>query len=180
MVSNVAGLLVGAIETASQAIVNATEQILLRPEVKAQAIGPICNGIYSVLDDDTADMVWANISSVLHQPRSGLLSIGILVTIWVASGGMSMLYSVPSTELLGAGMCQRTVYLSTISASPSTFSVRARRLGFSAKTMLSSLSVWAWTDNRPCCARISRIVAISLTTDCTMARPSPVPCCLLV
>ena len=38
VVSNIAGLLVGAIETTSQAIVNATEQILLRPDVKAQAI----------------------------------------------------------------------------------------------------------------------------------------------
>ena len=38
VVTNVAGLLVGAIETASQAIVNATEQILLRPEIKARAI----------------------------------------------------------------------------------------------------------------------------------------------
>jgi cytochrome P450 len=38
VVSNICGLLVGAIETTSQAIVNATEQILLRPEVKASAI----------------------------------------------------------------------------------------------------------------------------------------------
>ena len=38
VVSNVCGLLVGAIETASQAIVHATEQILSRPDVKAQAI----------------------------------------------------------------------------------------------------------------------------------------------
>lgn len=38
VVSNICGLLVGAIETTSQAIVNATEQILLRPDVAAQAI----------------------------------------------------------------------------------------------------------------------------------------------
>ena len=37
VVSNVAGLLVGAIETTSQAIVNATEQILLRPDIAAEA-----------------------------------------------------------------------------------------------------------------------------------------------
>jgi cytochrome P450 len=37
LVSNVAGLLVGAIETTSQAIVQASEQILRRPEVRAQA-----------------------------------------------------------------------------------------------------------------------------------------------
>jgi cytochrome P450 len=38
VVSNICGLLVGAIETSSQAIVNATEQILLRPEVAARAL----------------------------------------------------------------------------------------------------------------------------------------------
>jgi cytochrome P450 len=38
LVSNVCGLLVGAIETVSQAIVQAIEQILLRPDVTAQAI----------------------------------------------------------------------------------------------------------------------------------------------
>ncbi len=38
VVSNVCGLLVGAIETSSQAIVNATEQILLRPDVAAAAL----------------------------------------------------------------------------------------------------------------------------------------------
>lgn len=38
VVSNICGLLVGAIETTSQAIVNATEQILLRPDIAARAI----------------------------------------------------------------------------------------------------------------------------------------------
>ena len=38
VVSNICGLLVGAIETTSQAIVNATEQILLRPDVTARAL----------------------------------------------------------------------------------------------------------------------------------------------
>ncbi len=37
VVSNVCGLLVGSIETTSQAIVNATEQILLRPDIAARA-----------------------------------------------------------------------------------------------------------------------------------------------
>ena len=37
-VSNIAGLLVGAVETTSQAIANATEQILLRPDVRAEAV----------------------------------------------------------------------------------------------------------------------------------------------
>ncbi|SFE80021.1 Cytochrome P450 [Methylobacterium sp. yr596] len=38
VVSNIAGLLVGAVETTSQAIANATEQILLRPDVRAEAV----------------------------------------------------------------------------------------------------------------------------------------------
>ncbi|WP_336490887.1 cytochrome P450 [Methylobacterium nigriterrae] len=38
IVSNLCGLLVGAVETTSQAIVNATEQILLRPDIAARAI----------------------------------------------------------------------------------------------------------------------------------------------
>src|SRR5262249_25356182 len=38
IISNICGLLVGAIETTLQAIVNATEQILLRPHVAAKAI----------------------------------------------------------------------------------------------------------------------------------------------
>jgi cytochrome P450 len=37
IVSNVAGLLVGAIETSSQAIVQAAEQIMMRPDVRAEA-----------------------------------------------------------------------------------------------------------------------------------------------
>ena len=41
VVSNICGLLVGAIETTSQAIVNAAEQILLRPEVQARAIAAV-------------------------------------------------------------------------------------------------------------------------------------------
>lgn len=38
VVSNICGLLVGAIETTSQAIVNTTEQILLRPDVSGRAV----------------------------------------------------------------------------------------------------------------------------------------------
>jgi hypothetical protein len=39
VVSNIRGLSVGSIETTLQAIVNATEQILLRPDVTVKAIG---------------------------------------------------------------------------------------------------------------------------------------------
>jgi cytochrome P450 len=50
VVSNICGLLVGAIETASQAIVNATEQILLRPAQKAAAIAAARAGDSATFD----------------------------------------------------------------------------------------------------------------------------------
>jgi cytochrome P450 len=54
IVSNVCGLLVGSIETTSQAIVNATEQILLRPDVTADAVAAA-----TAADADTFDaIVW--------------------------------------------------------------------------------------------------------------------------
>ena len=50
IVSNVCGLLVGAIETTSQAIVNAIEQILLRPDVTAQAVAAARAGDEAAFD----------------------------------------------------------------------------------------------------------------------------------
>jgi membrane protein len=63
----------------------------LPPQVKAQTEGPLRNSIYSFLPDrSSADVVWSNVYKVMHEPRTGLLSVGILVTIWAASGGMAM------------------------------------------------------------------------------------------
>lgn len=50
VVSNICGLLVGAIETTSQAIVNAVEQILLRPEIAARAAAAAQSGDATALD----------------------------------------------------------------------------------------------------------------------------------
>jgi cytochrome P450 len=50
VVSNICGLLVGAIETASQAIVNAAEQILLRPAQKSAAIAAAASGDTATFD----------------------------------------------------------------------------------------------------------------------------------
>ena len=41
--------------------------------------------------------VLGNLREVMHQPRSGLLSIGLIVTLWIASGGMSMTMSALDT-----------------------------------------------------------------------------------
>jgi cytochrome P450 len=50
VISNICGLLVGAIETTSQAIVNATEQILLNPAQAALAIQAAAKGDNKTLD----------------------------------------------------------------------------------------------------------------------------------
>jgi cytochrome P450 len=52
VVANVAGLLVGAVETTAQAIVQAVEQILLRPDVTARAVAAAKAG-----DNDTFDLI---------------------------------------------------------------------------------------------------------------------------
>jgi len=37
-----------------------------------------------------ADVILDNIKSFMHQPKGSLLSVGLAITIWAASGGMSM------------------------------------------------------------------------------------------
>lgn len=64
----------------------------LPAKVKAEAEGPLKSAIY-YLPQEGADLVWRNIDNVIHQPHTGLLSTGILVTIWAASGGMNMTMS---------------------------------------------------------------------------------------
>src|SRR5688572_27092773 len=39
------------------------------------------------------DTIWNNVEMVLNQPKQGLLGIGLLLTIWGASGGMNMTIS---------------------------------------------------------------------------------------
>jgi membrane protein len=56
-----------------------------RAEVKSDIDGSL-----KVLSPAAAAPIKQQVNLVLNQPRSGLLSIGLLVTVWVASGGMSM------------------------------------------------------------------------------------------
>ena len=42
------------------------------------------------LPERAADTLWQNIQNVLTRPRTGLLSVGLVITIWAASGGMNM------------------------------------------------------------------------------------------
>ena len=57
---------------------------------KIDANKVIEGAVHKVMAKDAADTILSNMKEVLDQPRSGLLSIGIAVTLWVASGGMSM------------------------------------------------------------------------------------------
>jgi membrane protein len=50
----------------------------------------ISTAVHRILAHDAAETVLTNLNQVLNQPHSGLLSLGLIVTLWVASGGMSM------------------------------------------------------------------------------------------
>lgn len=96
VVSNVAGLLVGAIETASQAIVNATEQILLRPEIKSQAIEA------AALDDPDAfdSIVW---EALRFNPMTTLVQ-RIAAEQTVLAPGTDHAVTVPAGRAVGVGI----------------------------------------------------------------------------
>jgi membrane protein len=46
--------------------------------------------VHRVLAKDAAQTIITNLDQVLNNPYPGLLSIGLIATLWVASGGMSM------------------------------------------------------------------------------------------
>jgi len=45
--------------------------------------------LYSTLSKSDADALWLNMQEFLHQPRGGLLSVGLIVTLFAASGGIN-------------------------------------------------------------------------------------------
>ncbi len=57
---------------------------------KVDSTNLIAETVHRVLAEDAADTIISNLKEILNHPRSGLLSIGLIVTLWVASGGMSM------------------------------------------------------------------------------------------
>jgi membrane protein len=57
---------------------------------KVQPESRIYDAVRTVVAHDAAETIVVNLKQVLHEPRSGLMSIGLIVTLWVASGGMSM------------------------------------------------------------------------------------------
>src|SRR4051794_23272146 len=65
----------------------------------------ILNLMAKVVPADAMGVVRRIVDGVLHPPRSGLLSFGIIATIWAASGGfaamidaLNMAYDVPETR----------------------------------------------------------------------------------
>lgn len=56
----------------------------------AQASRQIQEFLYTWLAESSAYTIWENIKGVLDRPRGGLMSIGVLVSIWAASGGVNM------------------------------------------------------------------------------------------
>jgi membrane protein len=64
---------------------------------KINAHDEIADILHKVLATDAANTILTNLDQVLNEPRSGLLSIGLIVTLWIASGGMSMTMSALDT-----------------------------------------------------------------------------------
>jgi membrane protein len=46
--------------------------------------------LWTWLPDPSAWTIWQNIEGILERPRTGLLTIGLAITIWAASGGVKM------------------------------------------------------------------------------------------
>jgi membrane protein len=60
---------------------------------KIKARDQIGEAVDKIMAHDAAQTIMTNLDQLMHQPRTGLLSIGIIVTLWIASGGMSMTMS---------------------------------------------------------------------------------------
>ncbi len=60
------------------------------PAVHSDQADELINQFLVQLPPDAAAMVQSNLTDLKTNPRTGLLSLGIIVTLWVASGGMAM------------------------------------------------------------------------------------------
>src|SRR5215218_1581441 len=63
---------------------------LLPEKYILEAHDRIQSGLYDYFPEPMARTIWDNIVRVLYDPPKGLWSIGLLVTIWAASGGINM------------------------------------------------------------------------------------------
>ncbi len=57
---------------------------------KVDATQYVSTVLHRVMAHEAAKTMDSNLTEVLNEPRSGLLSVGLVVTLWIASGGMAM------------------------------------------------------------------------------------------
>jgi membrane protein len=57
---------------------------------KDTALKEIQQFVYSTMPQAAADTIWNNVYEILSKPHGGILGIGLLLTLWGASGGMNM------------------------------------------------------------------------------------------
>jgi len=117
VVSNIAGLLVGAIETTSQAIVNATEQILLRPDVRAQAVE-------AAALDDTDAFDWIVWEALRFNPMTTFVLRIASEETRLAPGGDHAV-TVPAGRVVAAGIGS-AMFDAALFPDPDEFKARKR------------------------------------------------------
>jgi cytochrome P450 len=138
VVSNICGLLVGSIETTSQAIVNATEQILLRPDVTARAIEAA-----KVADIETFDaIVW---EALRFNPMTTFVARVVAEPTLLAPGSPHQVSVKPGTVIavgIGSAMFDPGVF-----PDPDGFHARRRtaylHTGFGAHECLGQFVAYA-------------------------------------
>lgn len=131
VVSNICGLLVGAIETSSQAIVNATEQILLRPDQVTRAR-------QAAQADDTGPfdaIVW---EALRFNPMTTFVMRHATEAAVLAPGSAHEM-RIPAGRVVAAGIGS-AMFESAVFPDPDSFAVRPRdlylHLGFGAHICL--------------------------------------------
>jgi cytochrome P450 len=131
VISNICGLLVGAIETSSQAIVNATEQILLNPTQAGLAIQAAQKGDNATLDA----IVW---EALRFNPMTTFV-LRVTAAPTVIAPGASYQASVPAGRVVAAGIGS-AMFDAGVFPSPDDFQTRPRDLylhvGFGAHICL--------------------------------------------
>jgi membrane protein len=62
----------------------------LPDDAKGAAKVEVRQFVYHAMPKAAADTIWNNVADILSHPRKGLLGIGLLLTLWAASGGVNM------------------------------------------------------------------------------------------
>lgn len=131
VISNICGLLVGAIETASQAIVNATEQMLLNPAQLAKAVQAAQKGDNAAFDA----IVW----EALRFSPMAIFVVRVAGEPAVIAPGSSYQVTVPEGRVVAAGLGS-AMFDPGVFPAPDDFQTRPRDLylhvGFGAHTCL--------------------------------------------